>query len=188
MQEPRFLPRVRGGNSAVPTHAPGPACSSSPALLAPGSQAGPLALSFAPASFLAAPGSTPDTVLGPEPLIGGWLLMCFSTGPRSPRKGMLHGSPAPEPCSMAGTTMVRQELEGVCHNWAAPLLPGSSVLGQGYSLHIPEWVRTSSCLTLPHLPCCVLGAGDLALLRCWGPSHDNPPATPQTAVVASCSS
>lgn len=45
--------------SAVPTHVPGPACSSPPALLAPGSQAGPLALSFAPASFLAAPGSTP---------------------------------------------------------------------------------------------------------------------------------
>lgn len=69
---------------------------------------------------------------------------------------------------LSHTTMVRQELEGVCHSWAAPLLPGSSVLGQGYSLHIPEWVRTSSCLTLPHLPCCVLGAGDLALLPCWG--------------------
>lgn len=166
MQEPRFLPCVRGGNSAVPTHAPGPACSSPPALLAPGSQAGPLALSFAPASFLAVPGSTPDTVLGPELLIAGWLLICFSSGPRSPGKGMLRGSPALEPHSVVGTTI---ELEGVCHSGAAPLLPGSSVLGQGYSLHIPECVRTSSCLTLPHLPCCVLGVGDLALLPCWGP-------------------
>lgn len=66
---------------------------------------------------------------------------------------MLHESPAPEPRSMAGTTMLRQELEGFCHSWAAPLLPGSSVLGQGYSLHILEWVRTSSRLTLLHSPC-----------------------------------
>lgn len=101
---------------------------------------------------------------------------------------MLHGSPASEPCSMVSTTMLRLKLEGVCHSWAAPLLPGSSVLGQGYSLHIPELVRSSSCLTLPHLPCSVLGAGDLALLLCWGPAHDNPPATPQIAVVASCPS
>lgn len=129
-----------------------------------------------------------DTVLGPEPLIAGWLLTCFSTGPRSPRNGMLHGSPAPEPHSMVGTTMLRLELERVCHSWAAPLLPGSSVLGQGYSLHIPEWVRTSSSLTLPSLPCCVLGAGDPALLPLWGPAHDNPPGTPQAAAVAFCPS
>lgn len=178
MQEPCFLPCVRGGNSAVPTHAPGPACSSSPALLAPGSQAGPLALSLAPASFLAAPGSTSARYsAGSRAFIAGWLLTCFSTGPRSPGKGMLHGSPAPEPRSVVGTTMPRLELEGVCHGWPAPLLSGSSVLGQGYSLHIPQWVRTSFCLTLPNLPCCVLGAGDPALLPCWGPAHDNPPAT-----------
>lgn len=95
---------------------------------------------------------------------------------------------APEPCSLVGTTVLRLELEGICYSQAAPLLPGSSVLGQGYSLHIPEWVRTSPCFTLPHLPCCVLGAGDPALLPCWGPAHDNPPVTPQTAAVASCPS
>lgn len=112
----------------------------------------------------------PETVLSPDPLIAVWLLICFSTGPRSPGKGMLHGPPAPEPCSMVGATMLRLELEGVCYSQAAPLLPGSSVLGQGYSLHIPERVRTSPCSTLPYLLCCVLGAGDPALLPCWGPA------------------
>lgn len=128
-----------------------------------------------------------DTVLVRSPLWAGWLI-CFSPGPRSPGKGMLHGSPALWPRSMVSTTMLTLELEGVCHSWAAPLLPGSSVLGQGCSLHIPEWVRTSA-VSLSPLPCsCVLGAGDPALFPCWGPAHDNPSATPQTAAVASCPS
>lgn len=129
----------------------------------------------------------PDTVLGPVPLIAGWLLICFSTGPRSPGNGMLHGSPAPEPRSMVGTTMLRLELERSATAGLLPCCLAAQCWGRDAPYtSLPEWVRTSSCLTLPSLPCCVLGAGDPALLPCWGPAHDNPPGTPQTAAVVSC--
>lgn len=183
MQEPRFLPCVRGGNPAVPTHVP--------ALHAPlplpcwprGARLGPWPFPLLlPLSWQLLAQLQPDTVLGPEPFIAGWLLICFSTGPRSPRNGMLHGSPAPEPHSM-----LRLELERICHSWAAPLLPGSSVLGQQYPLHIPPRVGEDQLLSHSPQP---------SLLCAWGwrpgpasplgPAHDNPTGTPQTAAVVSC--
>lgn len=101
VQEPRFLPRVRRGRPAVPTHAPGPACSSPTPSPAPGSQAGTSPLPLAPASFLAAPGWAPEEA-GPasEPLLAGWLLLCPPSWPRNPGKGMPRGSAAPEPLSV----------------------------------------------------------------------------------------
>lgn len=103
----------------------------------------------------------PDTVLGPVPLIAGWLLICFSTGPRSPGNGMLHGSPAPEPRSIVGTTMLRLELEKSAPAGLLPCCLAAQCWGRDAPYtSLPEWVRTSSCLTLPSLPCCVLGAGD----------------------------
>lgn len=58
---------------------------------------------------------------------------------------------------MVGATVLRLELEGICYSQAAPLLPGSSVLGRGYSLHIPEWVRTSPFHSPPPSLLCAWG-------------------------------
>lgn len=156
----------------MPTRAPGPACSSPPPLLPPGSQAGPSPLPLAPASFLAAPGLAPARG-GPGPRATySWVLLQHPpAGPKSPGKGMLHGSPAPKPHSAVVAAMPRLESgrvwrAGLLRCLAGAQLPGSSVPRQGCSWHIPERVRTSPpapCQALPRLPRCVLSA------RGWRP-------------------